>query len=290
MSNQQVNNYMTFQRIILSIYGATPFPFARFSIPIYYVYSLTTLCILVSGTYIRCQYADYFKEEFGIAEVNKISDVFIMIFILSTFLVHFVVQVDSLLKYKQYLKVVETVERITEGITVGKKCLFYGMIQVMFVILGIHTIYMYIQLEGFRGLLHMRITWSELCCRMKMLQYSLLVEIIDGCLSKALSRLSNLRSFGASRSKEAAKEFVDIQKYLRRVNEFEDQIFKYLGTSMVVSFVFEACTFVILMYISLLTITEWGNPKVGEFSKISGFETNGFLFPKTFLYQVIFMQ
>lgn len=260
---------MKFQRIILSIYGTTPFPLQRFSIPIYYAYSFTALSVIVSVTYVRCIYSENFREEFGIAEVNKISDVFVMVFILSTSLVHFVLQVDSLLKYNQYFKVAEAVERITEGVKVSKKCIFYEMTHAMLLILGIYTNYMYFQLEGFRGLLHLRITWSEICCRMKILQYSLFVEIIDGCLSKALSRLSSLRSFGASRSKEAAKELVDIQKYLRRVNEFEEQIFKYLGTTLLVSFVFEACIFIILMYISLLAITEWGNSKVGESSRIS---------------------
>lgn len=250
--------------MILSIYGIIPYPFPRYSIIIYHVYSIIILSVILSSTYVRYAFTEYFPEEFGIAGFNKISDVFILIFILSTAVVHTVVQLDSMLKYNQYFKLVEIMGKVSRGITVSRKCILYEMTHLIMVILGIFITSLYIESEGIRGLLFVRVTWSEVGCRMKIIQYSLYTEIIDGCLSKAILRLSNLKHFGVSKSKEATKEFVDIQEYLRRVNEFEDQIFKYLGISMVASFVFEACSFIVLMYITMLAFTgSEFNSKIG---------------------------
>ncbi|KAL5273296.1 Gr98b family protein [Megaselia abdita] len=247
--------YMKFQRILLSIYGVVPYPFQHFRILIYHVYSITVLCVILVLTYFRYIYQEEFQEEFGIAGINKISDVFIMIFICSTAFVHFLLQLDSMLKYKQYFLIVETIKKITKGVKVSKKALIYEITHLLLVISALATIYLYLKWEGLRGLLHLRIMWSEVCGRMKIIQYLLFVEIIDGCLSKAISRLSKLRNCGGTKTSEATKEFVEVQKYLRRVNEFEDQMFKYLGASIVISFIFETCTFIILMYISTLVFT-----------------------------------
>lgn len=256
--------YMKCQRIILSIYGVVPYPLQRFSIIIYHIYAVIILCLILTLTYIRYLFADDIPVDFGITGVNKISDVFMVIYILSTSVVHFVLQLDSILKYKLYFELVETAEKITNGVVVGRKCIIYEMTHLIMLIMGIYITYIYGRLEGLRGIFMLRIVWSELCCRMKVVQYVLCVEIIDGCLSKALLRLSNLRSFRASRRMEATKEFLDIQRYLRRVNEFEDQIFNYLGASLVVSFVFETCTFVMFMYFTTLVFSEWVAMRMGK--------------------------
>lgn len=258
---------MKCQQVLLSIFGAVPYPFPRYSIVIYHVYSFVVLVIILLLTYIRYIFSEYFPDEFGVIGTSKLSDILIMLFILSTALVHFVLQLDSTLKCQQYFKLVETVEQITKRVKVSRKCIILEMSYIVLLILGIQVSYKYVKIEGIRGIIHLRITWSEICCRMKILQYSLYVEMIDGCLSKALSRLSNLKHFGDSKSSKATKEFVDIQNYVRRINDFENQIFKYLGSSLVVSFAFETCTFTILMYISTMVFTDW-NEKNGEFCVI----------------------
>lgn len=203
-------------------------------------------------TYLRYHESDHHQMEFGIAGMNSISDVFIVIFIWATGIVHILLQLDSLLKYKKYLQIVKLLETICYGIKISKKSLVYEFTYLFFLMVSSLHMYSFTKSQGLQGLLYIRIFFSEISCRMKILQYSIWVEIIDSCLSKALSRLSALKYIGINHSKEAKKEFLDTQKYLRKVNEFEDMIFQYLGFSIVISFVFEAYTFILCMYISTL--------------------------------------